>query len=150
MTLLLHAATARADPNPNPNPNEQIFDATVPEIFFAPLHSAPLDLLSPCFYRTRQPAIDKRLASVAAAPPTHLAEMAREDPTLTLTLALAPTLALTPTPTLALTLTPTLALALTLTRCERRTGSTTARRVASCAGTHRGATHTWSTYSRSP
>ena len=60
--------------------HEQIFDATVPDVFFAPLHSAPLDLLSPCFYRTRQPAIDERLALVAAAPPTHLAEMAREDP----------------------------------------------------------------------
>ena len=40
---------------------------------------APLDLHSPHFYRARQPAIDARLASVAAAPPTRLAEMVRED-----------------------------------------------------------------------
>ena len=59
--------------------HEQIFDATVRDVFFAPLHSAPLDLLSPHFYRARQPAIDARLASVAAAPPTRLAEMVRED-----------------------------------------------------------------------
>lgn len=48
--------------------HEQIF-AAVPDAFFTPAQTAPLDLLDPSFYEARQEAIDARLAEVAAPTP---------------------------------------------------------------------------------
>jgi len=57
--------------------HEQIFDSSVPDVFFAPLQGEPLDLHSPLFYAARKQPIDARLADVAAAPPSRLAELVR-------------------------------------------------------------------------
>ena len=51
--------------------------SAVPDAFFSPAQSAPLDLCHPNFYDARKVAIDARLDELAAATPTRLAEMVR-------------------------------------------------------------------------
>ena len=90
---------------------------------FCRFQGAPLDLHTPHFYAARKRSLDARLAALAAAPPSRLAEMVREaheayygqasafvrwaedryavplPRTLTLTLTLIPMLALSLLPT---------------------------------------------------
>ena len=58
--------------------HEQIFDRRVPDAFFCRFQGAPLDLHTPHFYAARKRSLDARLAALAAAPPSRLAEMVRE------------------------------------------------------------------------
>ncbi|KNE71579.1 hypothetical protein AMAG_16141 [Allomyces macrogynus ATCC 38327] len=43
---------------------DELFDASVPGVFETPYQSAPLDLGSECFYRSRQEQIERKLAQI--------------------------------------------------------------------------------------